>query len=113
MLSKEQRKQAAHQFRERKVRAGVYAIRCTTTSIVWVGTSRNLDTAQNSNWFALRIGGHRDKPLQDEWLANQEPAFTFEVLESIEEDTPALLVADQLKSAKQRWLARLGARGLL
>ena len=113
MLSKEQKKQAAQQFREKKVRAGVYAIRCTTTGSVWVGVSRNLDTARNSNWAALRMRGHRDRPLQDEWAANDEPAFTFEALESLEEDTPALLMPDLLKSAKQRWLERLGARGLL
>lgn len=113
MLSKEQKKQAADQFREKKVRTGVYAVRCTTTGSVWVGISRNLDSAQNSTWFALRIGSHRDKPLQDEWTANGEPAFTFEALESLEEDTPALLIQDLLKTTRQRWLAQLGARGLL
>src|SRR4051812_48168339 len=113
MLSNEQKKDAIHAFKERKSALGVFAVRCTATGHVWVGASRNLHAARNGIWFALRHGGHRDRPLQDEWNAQGEPAFEYEVLEKLEDDAAPLSIADLLKDAKQRWITRSDARGLL
>ena len=113
MLSKEQKKEAINSFKERKSLLGVFAVRCTTSGKVWVGFSRNLDATRNGIWFSLRHGGHRDKPLQDEWNAQGEPAFQYEVLEKLKDDVTLLLVAELLKDTKRRWMAQLDARGLL
>jgi len=113
MISKEQKKDAISKFKERKARAGVFAVRSAQSGTVWVGTSRNLDAAKNGIWFSLRIGAHRDKPLQNEWNAARESALSYEVIESIEDNAPALLVPDLLKAAKQRWITSLSARELL
>ena len=112
MESKAARKEAIKQFKERKPDLGVYAVRCTASGRVWVDASRNLGAAKNASWFGLRNGSHRDKSLQAEWNAHGEAAFTFEVLERIKEDIHPMAVADELKSARARWIGRLGARGI-
>jgi len=113
MLSKQEKKAAAEKFRERKCTLGAYAVRCTASARVWTGVSRNLEAARNAVWFSLRMGAHRDPPLQKEWQLHGEEAFQFEVLEALDEDTPAMLIPDSLKAMKQRWMATLNAPGLL
>lgn len=113
MLSKEEKREAVRKFREQKVLLGIYAVRCTSTNQVWVGSSRNLGASRNGTWFSLRLGSHRDLPLQEAWNQHGEPAFTFEELETLEDDVAALLVSDLLKARKQHWMGELGARGLL
>jgi hypothetical protein len=107
-----QKKEAIRQFKERKTNAGIYAVRCTTGR-VWVGASRNLDATRNGLWFSLRAGLHRDSALQREWSVQGEPAFTYDALEALPEDTPALSLPDVLKERRQHWLDALGALALL
>lgn len=113
MLSRERKKEAIGKFKEQKISLGVYAVRCTATSRVWVGSSRNLDATRNGIWFALRNGGHREKALQEEWNAHGESGFQYEVLEKLADDVSPVNVADLLKAKKQYWMAKLGAAGLL
>jgi hypothetical protein len=80
---------------------GIYALRCHATGRSWVDSSLNLDAAQNSQFFQLRQGLHRDKELQAEWDSQGGGAFAFEVLEIIPEDTPALLLRDLLSKRKE------------
>jgi hypothetical protein len=113
MQSKESRKQLAAQYKEKKPQVGAYAVRCTTTGRVWVGSSRNLAATKNGLWFGLRTGLHRGLSLQDEWNAQGEPAFQYEVLEALNEDVNVMNVWDVLKEKKQAWVAQLGAEPLL
>jgi hypothetical protein len=113
VLSKEQKKEAAAKFKEKKACIGVYAVRCAPTGQVWVGTSRNLEAAGNGIWFALRIGTHREGGLQEVWNAQGQPAFEYEVLEKIKDDISPLLIVDLLKARKLYWLTQLNARALL
>jgi len=112
MESKAERREAARQFKERKVTAGAYAVR-SATGAGWVGVTRNLDAARNACWFSLRMNGHRVPSLQAAWNAEGEAAFRFEVLQELDEDTHPMAVADLLKALKAEWLARLGALPLL
>lgn len=113
MLSKEQKKEAINQFKERKPFLGAFAVRCTANGQTWVGASRNLDATRNNIWFSLRHGSHRDRPLQEEWNAHGEPSFEYMVLEKLSDEASPLLISDLLKEAKQRWMTRLDACGLL
>jgi hypothetical protein len=106
MIDKAGRKEAARQFKERKAHAGVYALRNRTSGRLWVDSSPNLDAAQNSQFFQLRQGLHRNKELQAEWNAEGEASYEFVVLESLPEDTPALKLRDVLKERKQFWAAQ-------
>jgi hypothetical protein len=107
------KKEAIRQYKEQKVPCGIYALRCTLTGNVWVGSSRNLDATRNRSWFTLRMGGFMDKPLQAEWNAHGEPAFQYEILEVLEEGLLPMAITDQLKQKCAHWVAQLSARALL
>jgi hypothetical protein len=111
--SKNDRKRAADEYKSRKPNRGVFAVRCTVTGHAWVGASPNLDAAKNGLWFMLRLGSTRDAELLAEWRTHGEEAFTFEVLEKLDEDIQPMLVNVQLKTQKREWAARKQARTLL
>ncbi len=113
MSAKTSRREAAKEFKARKVPRGVFAVRCAATGKVWVDSSPNLDAWRNSAWFSLRHGSHFNKALQAEWNLHGADAFQFEVLEQLDEDVTALAVKDLLKEKKEHWLARLGAQPLI
>ena len=104
------RKEAARQFKERKVPQGIFVVRCTATGEMWVDSSPNLGAARNSMWFQLKNGLHRDRQLQTEWNAHGEAAFEFDVVDTLDEDTPAINTRDLLREKKREWAERLGAR---
>jgi hypothetical protein len=112
MPAKESRKESIRKFKERKPLLGAYAVRCNTTGRVWVGASRNLDATKNGCWFCLRGGLHQEKSLQEEWNAQGESAFQYEILESLDGDVNPLNLEDLLKEKKNEWVARLGAQPL-
>jgi hypothetical protein len=112
MQSKESRKESIRKFKEQKSLLGAYAVRCTATGQVWVGVTRNLDATKNRCWFSLRTELHPDKPLQEEWNLQGEPAFQYEILDALDEDVHPLEVDGLLKEMKLDWTARLGAQPL-
>ena len=112
MHSSAARKEAIRKFKERKPLRGAFAVRCTATGRIWVGSSRNLDATKNGSWFSLRNGSHLDKSLQTEWNAHGEDKFEYEILEKLEDDVSPLAVADLLKEKRSHWIARLGTRPL-
>jgi len=112
MPSKESRKEAIRQYKERKPLVGAYAIRCIVSGRVWVGVSRNLDATKNGSWFTLRNGLHREKSLQNEWNAHGEPSFAYEILVGLDEEIHPLELNDLLKEQKKVWLAQLDAQPL-
>jgi hypothetical protein len=109
MLSKADKKEAIRKFKEQKTLRGAFAVRCTASGRVWVGSSLNLGSQKNSTWFALRLGKHLQKSLQEEWNVYGEPAFEYEILEQLDDDVHPLGVADLRKKRKADWIAELGA----
>jgi hypothetical protein len=112
MQSKVTRKESIREFKERKSLLGAYAVRCVVTGRVWVGASRNLNATKNGCWFCLRGGLHQEKSLQDEWNAQGESTFQYEILESLDKDVNPLNVEDLLKEKKSEWVSRLDAQPL-
>ena len=104
------RRRIADEFKERKVPQGIYAIRCAMTRDAWVGSSTNLNAVQNSQWFQLRSGLHRNRSLQEAWTHHTEETFSLEVLEQFEDDTSPLLLHDLLARKKNEWANTLQAR---
>ena len=113
MITKESRREAIRKFKEQKPEAGVYAVRSAVSGSAWVGMSRNLDATKNGCWFQLRNGLHREKSLQEDWNAQGESAFEYQILDRLDPDVHALEIDDQLKSKRSDWAARLSARQLL
>ena len=113
MHSKVERKEAIRKFRERKPARGTFSLRSTATGRIWVGASRNLDATRNSYWFCLRNGNHPDKALQEEWNAQGEHTFEYEILEILDDELSPIALADVLKEKKGHWVARLDAQPLI
>jgi len=114
-MEKQRRREIASAYKERKVVQGVFAVRCAPTGEVWLGLSRNLPAQQNSVWFGLRQGTHRNKGLQASWTAHGEVAFELVVVEEV--DTEGLSPALREGRLKERLAARLadtpGARPIV
>lgn len=109
-MSNERKRDLVREYKERKVRRGVYAVHCVPTNEIWVSPSPNLDSQQNSTWFQLRLGSHPNKKLQAAWKAHGEATFSYEVLAELsdEERSPYALKAD-LKALAEEWRAKLNA----
>jgi hypothetical protein len=107
------KKEAIRKFKEQKIPQGAYAIRCAATNRVWVGASRNLNSAKNLIWFSLRQGNYREPTLQTEWNARgSEADFQYEILEVLDDNVLSMEVADLLKAKRQAWIEVLGAEAL-
>lgn len=106
------RKTLTAAYKERKTIAGVFAVICNATGQVWVGTSRHIDTQQNSLWFSLRMGAYLNRPLQAAWSEHGETEFRFEHLDRLADDISDMARDTELKSRSALWLARLGAEKL-
>jgi hypothetical protein len=88
-------------------------VRCSATGGVWVDSAMDLDAAENRTWFALRLGDRfMDPGIGAEFQAHGREAFSFEVLERLEEDVAPMAVRDLLKEKKGEWVGKLGARRL-
>jgi len=102
------RKAAIAAYKERKVAAGIYAIRCPATGEIWVGRAPDLDSIWCRLSFELGAGSRRTPGLQAAWNAHGTEGLSFEVLEKVDEEID--YVRDRLlKSRLDHWVAALGA----
>ncbi len=107
-MKTEDRKAAVAAYKERKVAAGVYAVRCAASGQIWVGSAPDLSTIQNRLWFTLRQGANTHRSLQEAWNAHGMDAFTFEPLAQLpDEDDPAYIRNAALKSLHTQWVDKL------
>ena len=108
----EDRKAAVAAYKERKVVAGIYLVRCGATGECWAGQAPDLSTIQNRVWFTLRHGSHRGRSLQAAWDAHGEAAFAFEQVERLDEKALEAGRERVMKARLAHWCAELGAEGL-
>lgn len=109
-MSSQRKRDLVREYKERKQRRGVYAVRCSANGQVWASASPNLDAQQNSLWFQLKLGSHPNRVLQEAWKQHGEATFSFEVAAELsdEDRTPYALKAD-LKTLEAECQERLGA----
>lgn len=105
----EDRKAAISAYKERKVEAGIYSIRCAASGETWVGRAPDLSTIQNRIWFTLRQGINSHGSLQQGWNAHGPDAFTFEILEQLEDEDSAYIRDRALNDRLMHWTETLGA----
>lgn len=99
------------EYKQRRTPTGIFAVRCPASGEVWVGSSTHIDTARNSLWAQLRGGSFlMNKHLQDAWTRHGGgDAFQFEILETLDDDIPALSLPDVLRERRSHWAAQLNA----
>ena len=105
----EQRKQAIAAYKERKIPAGIFAIRCPASGQVWVGATPNLEAIRNRLGFSLKTGKYPVKSLQAAWAAHGESAFVFEALERLDEESSDYLRRAALRARAVFWREKLNA----
>jgi hypothetical protein len=108
----EDRKAAVAAYKERKVAAGVYALRCIPTNQRWVGRAPDLSTVQNRLWFTLRQGGHPHRTLQAAWREHGPEGFAFEEVERLDDEALAYVRDRVLKDRLTYWCTTLGAEAI-
>lgn len=73
----------------------------------------DLDASENRTWFAMKLGDRfLDPEIVVEFQAHGRDAFSYEVVEKLDDDVAAMAVRDLLKEKKVEWVGRLGARKL-
>ena len=112
-MSNQRKRDLVREYKERKQRRGVYAVRCSGSGQVWASASPNLDAQQNSLWFQLKLGSHPNRALQEAWNQHGADAFSFEIAAELSDDerTPYALGAD-LKALEAECQERLGAKAV-
>ena len=110
-MTASRRKDLVREYRERKVRPGIFAVCCAILGKRWVGVSRDLDSQQNGIWFQLRMGNHMNRDLQSSWNSQGADAFQFEILEIVEDENPEM-VGLLLKEREAQWREMTGGAKL-
>lgn len=108
-MSATDRKAAIAAYKERKVVAGVYVVRCEPSGERWVGGVPNLDTIQNSLWFQLKLRSCPHRTLQAAWNAHGPDGFVFEVLERFEPEEDSGYRRAELRTRARHWGTELNA----
>lgn len=110
----DRRKELTQQYKAMKKEGGIYQIRNIRNNKVLVVATPNLKT-MNGARFQLEMGSHVNKELQADWNQYGSEAFTFEVLEVLEEKTEGYFdKKGELKKLEAKWLKELepyGPRG--
>lgn len=96
-------------YKERKVAAGIYAVRCAASGDTWVGRAPDLDTIWRRLSFELAQRGCRRPSLQVAWDAHGAAAFSFEPLARIDEEM-AYVRDKQLAARLDHWRTALAAQ---
>ncbi|PZU47672.1 MAG: hypothetical protein DI568_09005 [Sphingomonas sp.] len=97
-------------WKERRVTAGVYALRCPAADGLWIGRAPDISTIERRIRFTLRSSGSAQRDLQAAFTAHGDEALSFEVLERLEPDADGPVPDYLLRSRHESWLARLGGK---
>jgi hypothetical protein len=99
-MKSEDKKAAAAAYKERKIIAGIYAVRCVPTGQRWVGRAPDLSTVQSRLWFTLRQGNNPHRTLQAAWREHGADGFIFEEVERLDEEALAYV---RERALRDRW----------
>lgn len=109
-MENQRKREITAAYKERKSQPGIFRVDCAASGETWVGISRNLDSAQNSVFFQLRMGSHRNKAMQAAWAAHGEAGLTSAVAEVLEvKDVSPYILDRLLKERLAHWRKDLGA----
>lgn len=108
-----ERKALRRQFEERKVVAGIYCVRNTTTGRCLIGAAVDVTSMLARQRAQLKFGSSPDRDLQAEWDALGAEAFAFETLDALApRDGPVGNQDDDLRVLKSLWLEKLTGEGV-
>ncbi|HLX41408.1 MAG TPA: GIY-YIG nuclease family protein [Ktedonobacteraceae bacterium] len=105
------RKEITNEYKERKLRGGVYIITNSLNGKYLIGYAANLKSVQNHFQFALTTGSTLHPRLRKDWEEMGATAFTLGVLEELEQKPEQSQVEfmDDLKTLEQLLRANFDA----
>jgi hypothetical protein len=107
----DRRKELIQQYKEMKIEAGVYQIKNLKNQKILVKVTPDLRTITGTKSVLLG-NGYRNKQLQEEWNQYGQDAFSFEILEVLEEkDEGYFDKKEELKKLEKKWLQKLQPYG--
>lgn len=109
--ARERKRELLRHYKDNPPGAGVFAVRCVASGqAVYVNAAMNLQGAINRARFQLRLGGHRDKRLQQQWTQYGEAAFSIDVVDMLKrhEDTTEDQQREDLAALLALWREELG-----
>lgn len=113
-MEKSRRRDMVQAYKEAKTPFGVFGLRCAPSGELWIGASANLAAQENSVRFSLKMGKHPNRGLQAAIQAHGPDAFSYEILETLDDDklTP-MGKTDLLKRRVAHWIEALAAKPLI
>lgn len=110
---KKRKKELKLEAKEVKTIAGVYQIKNTKNGKIFVESLPNLKSIEGRK-FSLKYDSFMNKELQKDWNMYGEEAFTFEVLEEVDEEKLGTMDKKKyLKKLEEKWLEKLQPYGEL
>ncbi|HNV69971.1 MAG TPA: DUF2087 domain-containing protein [Candidatus Ozemobacteraceae bacterium] len=102
------RKQLKREALEQKPEMGIFKIENRTNGKIFLVVAPNIPAYMTRHRFDLELGSHPNRELQADWKKHGPDAFTFEVLETIDQkDESRDHNLDELKSLGARYLKKL------
>ncbi len=108
------RKALTRAYKESRRPIGVFCVRNVETGEALIGRSVDLPSILNRERITLRMGGHPNRRLQQDWNARGADAFVFEVLDTLAwpENTPDFDPTDDLVLLEAMWRERIQPNGV-
>ena len=96
------------EYKESKRPMGVYKISNNQNNTIFIGYSTDLQARFNRHKAELKFGGHRNKELQNMWNALGETAFTFKVLDELDQkENNQTNPEKELQVLAEMWISKL------
>jgi hypothetical protein len=91
---------------------GVFAILNLVEDRIYVGASNNVEGAINRARFELKMNGHRNTRLQQDWRRLGPSAFRFDIVDTVKKrDDPAFDAQAELAALLALWCEELDCAG--
>lgn len=84
-MAAQSRHALTRQYKQTRPAAGVFTLTNLANGRVYVGGSLLLEGAMNRMRFELKFRSHRNKALQQDWIAQGPEQFSFSVVDQIKE----------------------------
>ncbi len=99
-------------YKENPPPPGIYKITNRANGKILVGKGMDVQGKLNGQRAQLRMGGHRNPDLQQDWNRFGADAFAFEVIDYLQPSTDPLQdTRKDLDALEQLWLAKLEPYG--
>ena len=103
------RREISKEYKERKLRGGVYTITNLVHGKYLIGHAADLASVRNRYQFSVTTGSTLHPKLRKDWGELGAAAFRLDVLEELEQGTDQSQAefADDLQTLEQLWRANL------